>query len=78
MFSATAGKAGQSDSAYGLSLIAFSLALDGATGGLQVRTVYVCVCARARVCVYAFSLALDGATPAASMYLRHIYTQILI
>ena len=31
-----AGKGGQSDSAYGLALIAFSLALDGATGGIQV------------------------------------------
>lgn len=30
------GKGGQSDSAYGLALIAFSLALDGATGGIQV------------------------------------------
>mmetsp|Transcript_21022 Transcript_21022/g.57935 ORF Transcript_21022/g.57935 Transcript_21022/m.57935 type:complete len:205 (-) Transcript_21022:157-771(-) len=31
------GKGGQSDSAYGLALIAFSLALDGATGGIQDR-----------------------------------------
>jgi len=31
------GKGGQADSAYGLSLIAFSLALDGATGGIQDR-----------------------------------------
>jgi hypothetical protein len=31
-----AGKGGQSDSTYGLALIAFSLALDGATGGIQV------------------------------------------
>ena len=30
------GKGGQSDSSYGLALIAFSLALDGATGGIQV------------------------------------------
>ncbi len=30
------GKGGQSDSTYGLALIAFSLALDGATGGIQV------------------------------------------
>jgi hypothetical protein len=76
MFNATAGKAGQSDSAYGLSLIAFSLALDGATGGLQVRTVCVCVC----VCVYAFLLALDGTTGGlyVSSVIFHVYMQILI
>ena len=32
-----AGKGGGSDSSYGLALIAFSLFLDGLTGGLQVR-----------------------------------------
>ena len=32
------GKGGQADSAYGLALIAFSLALDGATGGIQARS----------------------------------------
>jgi len=32
-----AGKGGQADSTYGLALIAFSLALDGATGGIQDR-----------------------------------------
>ena len=31
-----AGKGGQADSTYGLALMAFSLALDGATGGIQV------------------------------------------
>jgi hypothetical protein len=31
-----AGKGAGADSTYGLALIAFSLALDGATGGLQV------------------------------------------
>ena len=31
-----AGKGAGTDSTYGLALIAFSLALDGATGGLQV------------------------------------------
>ena len=47
-----AGKGGGSDSTYGLALIAFSLFLDGLTGGLQVRA-WVCVWVCDPVCVCA-------------------------